>query len=709
MEEAGLEPRDTAPYLLRLLGREEGAGALAGLTPEAVKRRTFDVLSRSILGRTSQQPLALVIEDLHWIDRTSEEFLASLVDGLTAAPVLFVPTYRPGYRAPWIDRSYVTQLSLPPLSEEDSLAVVRSLLTDEPGGTPLAHEIVRRAEGNPFFLEELAWAARSAGRRADGSVPPTVQGALTARIDRLPAATARTLETAAVLGREAPLRLLELVTGEPDELPARLADLLRLEFLYEQPGPAGPLYVFKHALTQDVAYGRLASSERERLHAAAGMALETLHGEHLDEVLEQLAHHWSQTDDHMRAIEYLTRVGDRATGAYALGEALTALEQAEQHARLLAAGVSRDHAVIDLLVRQGLPLVQTGRLTDVRDRFLAEGAAVDRLGSDPVVAGYHLLLGLAFDHLGDRASASSSARRAVEESNRWGDGVTHGKACWVLSLGAFWSGAFDEGIRHAQRGVELLGETRETWWLGHNHWILGVNAVSTGSFDLARRAAAQTRAVGEEGGDRRLQSYSRWVAGWVDVLTGDHLAGLAACRAALELAPDPLCQAVASQWLGFAHLEAGSPDAAVPLLTEALERYASFQVTALSAWGAAWLSEALLALGEINHASVRAAKAVDLGRGVQFPLAVGLGQRTLGRIARASGALAIAERELAAASGTFSAIGARYELARTQVEMAAVAQALGRTASAHQQLESAHRLLAQLGVSLGGRPEHGAT
>jgi tetratricopeptide (TPR) repeat protein len=287
--------------------------------------------------------------------------------------------------------------------------------------------------------------------------------------------------------------------------------------------------------------------------------------------------------------------------------------------------------------------------------------------------------------------------------------VTHGKACWVLSLGAFWSGAFDEGIRYAQQGVELLGETRETWWLGHSHWILGVNAVSTGSFDLARRAAAQTRAVGKKGGDRRLESYGRWVAGWVDVLTGDRLAGLDACRAALELAPDPLCQAVASQWLGFAHLETGRPEAAVPLLTEALEHYASFHVTALHAWAAAWLSEALLALGEINQASVRAAEAVDLGRGVQFPLAIGLGRRTLGRIARASGDLALAERELAAASSTFSGIGARYELARTQVEMAAVAQALGRAASAHQQLESAHRLFGQLGVTLGGQPESGAT
>ena len=121
------------------------------------------------------------------------------------------------------------------------------------------------------------------------------------------------------------------------------------------------------------------------------------------------------------------------------------------------------------------------------------------------------------------------------------------------------------------------------------------------------------------------------------------------------------------------------------------------------------MSEALLALGEIDQASVRAAKAVDLGRGVHFPLAVGLGQRTLGRIARASGDLALAERELAAASNTFSGIGARYELARTQVEMAAVAQALGRAASAHQQLESAHRLFAQLGVTPGGQPESGAT
>jgi tetratricopeptide (TPR) repeat protein len=204
--------------------------------------------------------------------------------------------------------------------------------------------------------------------------------------------------------------------------------------------------------------------------------------------------------------------------------------------------------------------------------------------------------------------------------------------------------------------------------------------------------------LGEQGADRRLDSYGRWVGGWVDVLTGDYQAGLARCEAALELAPDPLCRAVASQWLGFAHLEADSPDAAVPLLAEALDLYASFQFTTLHAWTGAWLGEALLALGKVDHASAQATEAVDRGRRAQFPLAVGCGQRVLGLIARFTSAFADADRHLDEAFQVFHNIGARYDMARTLIEQARLAHLQGAPERARALLTRARETFVTLDV-----------
>src|SRR5262249_27340612 len=177
------------------------------------------------------RPLVLVIEDLHWIDQTSESFLGSLVDGLAGARVLLLATYRPGYRPAWMDRSYATQIAVRPLAAEESLAVVRALLPDAADADPRARLILDKAEGNPFFLEELT---RALG---DGSgavmVPDTVHGILMARMDRLPEAPRRVLQTASILGREFAVRVLEALGEEEHGLLSHLTELARLEFLYE--------------------------------------------------------------------------------------------------------------------------------------------------------------------------------------------------------------------------------------------------------------------------------------------------------------------------------------------------------------------------------------------------------------------------------------------------------------------------------------------
>ena len=156
LEDLGMDPATTAPYLLWLLGVRNGTDGISRLSPEALKRRAFDALRGLLLERSRRGALILALEDLHWIDKASEEFLGSLMDAVGGASILFLATYRPGYRPPWIERSDVTQLALPLLSAHDSATVVRSLLSEDHVPDQVVGSIVARADGNPFFLEELA-------------------------------------------------------------------------------------------------------------------------------------------------------------------------------------------------------------------------------------------------------------------------------------------------------------------------------------------------------------------------------------------------------------------------------------------------------------------------------------------------------------------------------------------------------------------------
>src|SRR5262249_12914671 len=153
----------------------------------------------------------------------SEEYLASLAESLSGAPILLLSTYRPGYRPPWMEKSFATQISLRPLSSADSLHVVRSASEGHMVSETLAEAIVEKAGGNPLFLEELA---RVVSEQPQGlqsfSMPDTVQGVLQARIDRLANAPKRLLQTASVIGREVPLKLLRVVWEAPGSLDVHL-------------------------------------------------------------------------------------------------------------------------------------------------------------------------------------------------------------------------------------------------------------------------------------------------------------------------------------------------------------------------------------------------------------------------------------------------------------------------------------------------------
>jgi predicted ATPase/DNA-binding winged helix-turn-helix (wHTH) protein len=323
-EQAGMSPDEGTRYLLHLLGVHDAQEPLAHLSPDAIKARTFATLRQLCFDSSRQQLLILAIEDLHWVDATTEEFLSSLIEHLPGTSMMVLTTYRPGYRPRWFDKSYVTQMALMRLTSNDSLQVVQSVLHHAHSEHLPTEEIVDKAAGNPLFLEELAQAVvEHRESPATLLVPDTIQALLSARIDRLFEPEKQLLQTAAVIGKDMPLPLLQAIADLPEDiLMERLLALQNAEFLHEKRNAGERVYTFKHALTQEVAYQTLIANRRSQLHQRIARVLATELSDAVAHQPELLAHHYTQAGLFAEAVVAWQRAGEHALSQCAYVEGL---------------------------------------------------------------------------------------------------------------------------------------------------------------------------------------------------------------------------------------------------------------------------------------------------------------------------------------------------------------------------------------------------
>ena len=332
-----------------------------------------------------------MFEDLHWIDSETQVLLDELVECLPSASMALLVSYRPEYQHGWTNRSWYTQVRVDPLPRDGAAALLDRLLGTGPALRPLAGMLTTRTAGNPLFLEESvrALVETSALVGEPGAyrltrpveeieVPPTVQAILAARIDRLPAGDKRLLQTAAVVGKDLPLGLLQATAELPErELQSGLSRLQAAELLYPASLYPEPEYTFKHALTHEVAYGTLLQERRKALHARIVAAIEAEYGDRLDEHVDRLAHHALRGEVWEKAVEYCRQAGRRALGRSVLTEAgrwfeqaLTALHRLPETPEMLEQSIdlrinlrSAPH-VIDYMERAYLSLTEAQRYAE---------------------------------------------------------------------------------------------------------------------------------------------------------------------------------------------------------------------------------------------------------------------------------------------------------------------------------------------------------
>jgi len=331
----------TLPPFQEILSLKVEDGAYLQLEPGAKKLRTFEAI-RDLLVRESQnKPLILAIEDLHWIDSSSEEFLGYLIDWLAGTHILLILLYRPEYTHTWGSKSYYLKIGVDQLSTKSSVQLVQNILEGGEVVPKLGELILKRAGGNPLFVEELTHSLLENGsiqkkdrqyiltkEASEIEVPDTIQGIIAARIDRVEENLKRIMQVASVIGREFAYRILQTITGMREELKSSLSNLQGLEFIYEKRLFPELEYIFKHALTQEVAYNSLLQRRRKEIHEKIGSAIEDLYPDRLEEYYELLAYHYVRSDNKEKAVEYLDLANRRAAKLNAMEDAKSYFDEA---------------------------------------------------------------------------------------------------------------------------------------------------------------------------------------------------------------------------------------------------------------------------------------------------------------------------------------------------------------------------------------------
>jgi len=311
------------------------------LDPEGRKFGTFEAVKNLLLAMSVEKPLVIFLEDVHWMDKISEEFFTYFSHCIHGHKILMISAYRPEGVPPWAQGAHYQRLGLETLSFDASTRLVRNILGGLPLDLAIEKEIGEKTGGNPFFVEEIVRNLLDRGdlvKLGDRyicnrtiyqlEIPNTIQDVLAARMDRLSEDLKQTMQVASVIGRDFAFRLLKSIMELGEELRVRLTNLVGLEILYEKALYPELEYIFKHVLIQEVAYESLLKKRRQEIHCRIAQTIEEVYADRLPEHYELLAHHYGKSGEAEKAIEYLMLAGEKSNQNKAVQAACEFFRQA---------------------------------------------------------------------------------------------------------------------------------------------------------------------------------------------------------------------------------------------------------------------------------------------------------------------------------------------------------------------------------------------
>jgi class 3 adenylate cyclase/tetratricopeptide (TPR) repeat protein len=557
------------PFFCEMLSFKVDDERLKGMENQYKRGKLFEGLTSLLLKKASIRPVVIAVEDLQWVDRASEEYLAHLRTRLAGHRILLLLLYRPEYASPWKSDPGCLEIHLDQLSPGNSSEFVQNILSDGDRAPEILELATAKAGGNPLFLEEFVHVLTDTGavRKHQGryvldgaaattGLPGTVQGIIAARIDHLPESLKSTLQIASAIGNEFDCTVLEDVTRLPDELKSQLETLQQLEFISRVSETS---CAFKHALIQEVAYGTLLLKRRRELHETIGLAVEKLYSNRLNEFSEVLAYHFELSNSVDKATYYLRESGLKAMNRYAIdashGYYLKAFE-------IISAKIEKtpedQAALLDILLEWAEVHYYSGdegSLLKLLERHEDLAASLGDKRRQAMLLGWS---GICLYGAGRIRESYRRLRQGLALAEETGDPKAIAYNCAWLAWTCEVLGHLDEGFACAEKAMNACSQFEGDDYpyvkaLGATGFLYS----TSGKTQKALACAGTLHEVGEARGNLRSLAMSCLLAGWCHWNSGEAATALADCQKGLQLKADPFYLEMLRFALGYISIPTG--------------------------------------------------------------------------------------------------------------------------------------------------------
>ena len=525
----GADETSTLPYLLEFLSVKESGIDQITISPEARKDRIIEALKRIALKSSEKRPLIMATEDLHWIDKSSEEYLKDLLDSISGARVFLIFTYRPEYVHIWGAKSYHSQVNLNRLSNRESLAMVTHLLGTEDIESDLEELILEKTEGVPFFIEEFLKSLRDLKiiERTDSTyqlakeihevtIPSTIHDVIMARVDTLSEGVKEVLQIGSVIEREFRYELIKYVSGIPEqELLSRLSVLKDSELLYERGIYPESTYIFKHALTREVVYDSILTRRKKKLHDKVGQSVEELYEDNLADHFGILAEHFISSENYEKGAKYCGLAGRKAEKAGSLNNAIAYGDKQVACLESLPQIEGVVKHLIDARTKSGLYYAQLAQLIEAK-------AAVDPIVDMATKLNYKRRVSQIYCILGgytywveeDIFKAIEHLEKTLNIGGEINDRLSLVLAYLYMGICLSENCEFSKALHYFDKALEINVATNVPWGISAiKAWIAMVN-IYQGNIDLGYGASDDSLQIANESGDIFSKAHAHTAHGW---------------------------------------------------------------------------------------------------------------------------------------------------------------------------------------------------
>jgi tetratricopeptide (TPR) repeat protein len=512
----GVDEVSTLPYFLELLSVKDNGVDPIALSPDGRKDRIIEALNRSTIKASQIRPLIMAIEDLHWIDKSSEDYLKGLLDSISGERVFLIFTYRPEYVHKWGAKSYHSQVTLNRLSNRESLAMVSHLLGTEEIDRQLEELILEKTEGVPFYIEEFIKSLKDlyAIERKNGiyhlakdiqavSIPSTIQDVIMARVDKLPEGAKNLLQTGSVIEREFSYELIKTVSGlSEQELLPQLSVLKDSELIFERGIYPDTICIFKHALTREVVYDSILTRRREQLHENIGNAIEEIYKESIDEYYGVLAEHYIYSKKHEKGAEYSMLAGKKAEKSASLNDAISHVQKRIACLEKLPVTDDVQKKIIDARTTLGLYISQLNHPVEAKE-------AIDPIIELAIRNDYKRRLSQIYTIIGvynlyveeEFPKALEHLEEALKISDETNDILSSVLARLWLGVALSLNCEFEKAFYYIEKALEITTVAKNPWGITTlkstlSYWVFNVQ----GRVDVGYQTSDDAMRIAEESG-----------------------------------------------------------------------------------------------------------------------------------------------------------------------------------------------------------------